>query len=171
MMKKYICYALYDLIAKHLPISYKIGGHIGNLVRVRLAKGFIQYGGENLTIEKGASFGRRISIGNNSGIGINALLDGEIFIGNDVMMGPDVIIYTQNHEFSSIEEPMNKQGFQEEKKVIIGNDVWIGARVIILPGVEIGSGCIIGAGTVVSKSIEPYCVIGGNPAKIIKRRI
>ena len=167
---KYICYFLYNVIAKKLPVSYKFGGKISLKLRNALARGFIKYSGKNITIEKGASFGRRLSIGNNSGVGINALLDGEVIIGNDVMMGPDVIIYTQNHAFQSTDITMNKQGKKKKKKVIIGNDIWIGARVIILPGVEIGDGCIIGAGAVVTKNIPPYSIVGGNPAKILKRR-
>lgn len=167
---KYICYILYNLIAKKLPITYKFGGKIGGFLRRTFAKGFISSAGRNITIEKGASFGRRISIGHNSGIGINALLDGEVIIGNDVMMGPDVIVYTQNHAFDKVDMSMNRQGFQDERKVVIGNDVWIGARVIILPGVNISDGCIIGAGAVVTKDIPPYSIVGGNPAHIIKRR-
>ena len=86
------------------------------------------------------------------------------------MIGPEVIIYTQNHSFDRIDIPMCEQGFQEECKVEIGNDVWIGARVIILPGVKIGNGCVIGAGAVVTKDVPDYCVVGGNPAKILKVR-
>lgn len=169
-MKKYLCYLLYNLIAKHLPVSYKFGGSIGRFCRVFFAKGFIRYGGKKVNIEKGASFGRRVSIGDNSGIGINAILDGEVYIGNNVMMGPEVLVYTQNHEFSRIDIPMNKQGFKDEKKVIIGDDVWIGARVIILPGVKIGNGSILGAGAVITKNVEEYSIVGGNPAKVIKKR-
>lgn len=167
---KYLCYILYKTFAKHLPVSYKIGGKGARKIRSVLAKGFIKHGGKNINIEKGASFGRRLQIGDNSGVGINALLDGEVIIGNNVMMGPDVIIYTQNHEFSSLDIPMCKQGFQNEKKVVIGNDVWIGARVIILPGVTINDGCVIGAGSVVAKSIPKNSIVVGNPARVIKRR-
>lgn len=59
----------------------------------------------------------------------------------------------------------------EEKEVVIGNDVWIGTRVIILPGVTIGDHSIIGAGAVVTKSFPDYSIIGGVPAKLIKSRI
>ena len=85
-------------------------------------------------------------------------------------MGPDCIIYTQNHNFSNISIPMDQQGFQEEKEVIIEDDVWIGGRVIILPGVKIGKGSIIGAGAVVSKNVDPYSIVVGNPARKVKTR-
>jgi maltose O-acetyltransferase len=86
------------------------------------------------------------------------------------MMGPEVLIYTQNHSFSRVDITMDQQGFSEEKKVIIDDDVWIGARVIILPGVKIGRGSVIGAGSVVSKSIPEYSVAVGNPCKVVKLR-
>ena len=62
------------------------------------------------------------------------------------MMGPDVIIYTNSHEFSRTDIPMIKQGYTEHKPVCIGNDVWIGSRVTIMPGVTIGNGVVIGTG-------------------------
>lgn len=65
---------------------------------------------------------------------------------------------------------MNKQGFSEEKPVFIGNDVWIGGHVIILPGVNVGNGSIIGAGSVVTRDVPDYAIVGGNPAQIIKFR-
>ena len=65
---------------------------------------------------------------------------------------------------------MRQQGPQREEPVVIGNDVWIGSRVTILPGVHIGNGVIIGAGAVVSKDIPDYAIVGGNPARILKYR-
>ena len=85
-------------------------------------------------------------------------------------MGPDVQIYTRNHRYDRIDIPMYEQGESEIKEVKIGNDVWIGARSIILPGVTIGDGAVIAAGSIVTKDVESYAVVGGNPAKIIKYR-
>ena len=88
----------------------------------------------------------------------------------DVMMGPEVLIYTSGHEHSRTDIPMIKQGSFEEKRVIIGDDCWIGRRAIIMPGVEIAKGCIIGAGAVVTKNTQPYGIYGGVPAKRMKER-
>jgi maltose O-acetyltransferase len=94
-----------------------------------------------------------------------------VIIGDNVMMGPEVVFYTTRHNNSRTDIPMNMQGIETGIPIVIGNDVWIGRRAIILPGVTIGDGCIIGAGAVVTKSFPPYSVIGGVPAKIVKNRI
>lgn len=86
------------------------------------------------------------------------------------MMGPEVYIYTQNHRFDQLDITMDSQGFGEEKSVVIEDDVWIGSRVTILPGVTVGTGSVIGASSVVTKDIPPYSIACGNPAKIVKSR-
>ena len=86
------------------------------------------------------------------------------------MMGPDVVIMTNSHNFERIDIPMNIQGSAVPKKVVIGNDVWIGTRAIILPGTTIGNGAIIGAGAVVTKDVPEYGIVGGVPAKLIRNR-
>ncbi|UJH67021.1 acyltransferase [Muricauda sp. SCSIO 65647] len=128
--------------------------------------------GKNVNIEQKArfGFGQNIEIGNNSGIGVNSLLPPNTIIGNDVMMAPDCIIYASNHNFSDLDRPMRVQGHTPPLQTIIDDDVWIGGRVIILPGKKIGKGVIIAAGSVVTKNLEPYGIYGGNPAKLIKSR-
>lgn len=85
------------------------------------------------------------------------------------MMGPEVIMYTSNHCFQDTNIPMRKQGMEPLKKIII-DDVWIGARVIILLGVKIGIGSVIGAGAVITKNVLPYSIVGDVPAKVINKR-
>ena len=92
---------------------------------------------------------------------------GDITIGENVMMGPEVVIYQQNHRYDNLDIPMGEQGYTPMESVIIGNDVWIGRRVMIMPGVHIGDGAIIGAGAVVTKDVAPYSIVGGVPAKVI----
>ena len=86
------------------------------------------------------------------------------------MMGPDCIIYTRNHKIDDVTVPMNTQGNAEEKPVTIGDDVWIGGRVIILPGVKIGSHSVVGAGSVVTKDVPEWSIAAGNPATVKKYR-
>lgn len=126
--------------------------------------------GKGVNVERGAEFSRKLKIGDYSGVGVNAMIQGDCTIGNNVMMGPECMIYTINHNFSDAGATIRSQGFGDEKPVSIGNDVWIGARVIILPGVTIGTGAVIGAGAVVTKDVPDYAVVGGNPAKVIKYR-
>lgn len=163
-------YVLYNFFAKNLPSAtsrlkigqQKIRGFCGKLI--------LKECGKNVNIEKGAVFSAKASLGNNSGFGKRALIQGEVKVGDNVMMGPDCIIYTQNHRFDDLETPMIEQGFQEEIPVVIGDDVWIGVRVTILPGVHIGNHTVIAAGAVVTKDIPDYAIAGGVPAKVLKFR-
>lgn len=157
-------------IAKPLPSStskVKMGQRKLRAFATRL---IIRECGKNVNIEKGATFSSRLSIGDNSGVGKRASVQGTVTIGKDVMMGPDCIIYTSNHRFDRTDIPMREQGFYPEEPVVIGDDVWIGGRVIILPGVKIGSHVVIGAGAVVTKDVPDYAIVGGCPAKILKFR-
>lgn len=166
---KSIRLALYYLFASRLPASTLKATHWCRTFRAWILKPLFCHAGKNINIEKGAYLGnpRDISIGDNSGIGVNCQLVGQVSIGNDVMMGPDVVILTSSHAFSDLSLPMWRQKALPCRPVAIGNDVWIGTRVIILPGVVIGDGAIIGAGAVVTKNVPPYAVMGGNPAKLI----
>ncbi len=170
-MKK-IYLGMYYLIARNLPRSGSPMSLGGKHFRAFLAGKLFRSAGKEINIEKGVFFGsgQFVSIGDYSGIGINASIAGEVKIGSYVMMGPEVMIYTYGHQFNDLEKPMIFQGNSQVKPVIIEDDVWIGARVIILPGVTIGRGSIIGAGSVVTKDVPAYAVMGGNPAKIVKMR-
>lgn len=171
-MLRFLCLVLYYGFARHLPPSTWPGGAIYKSVRYAICRHLFASCGKDVNVESGAFFhsGRQISIGDHSGIGIKAELNGPVQIGRDVMMGPNVKIYTQNHRFDRTDIPMRLQGFTPPAKVQIDNDVWIGSTVLILPGVHIQSGCVIAAGSVVTKSTDPYQVIAGNPARAVKER-
>ena len=154
------------IFAKKLPLSnskYSLGS---KKIRYFLAKHLIDSIGVNVNIEKGATFSNSIKIGNNSGLGVRCEIYGEVEIGDNVMMGPDVIIYTQNHSFRRKDCLIIDQQYSDIQKVTIGDDVWIGRRVIILPGVNVGKGAVIGAGAVVAKDIPEYAIAVGNPVVI-----
>lgn len=165
------CLVLYYGIAKHLPASTNKYFAWCRSLRRSLCKRVFSGCGKDANIEKGAVFGNGdgIYIGERSGIGVNCSIRGPLVIGDDVMMGPDVVILTHTHVTSRIDIPMGQQG-GEIRPVTVGNDVWIGMRSIIMPGVKIGNGVIIGAGAVVTKDIPDYAVVGGVPAKIIRFR-
>jgi maltose O-acetyltransferase len=113
----------------------------------------------------------RISIGRNTHVTNRVILDGYggLTIGDDSLIGFESIIMTHTHQHQDIETPIHLQGFYD-KAVQIGNDVWIGTRVIVHPGVTIGDGAVIGSGAVVTKSIPAYAVAAGVPARVIGKR-
>ncbi len=171
-LKRFLFCLLYYGFGQYLPASTTPVGDSFKKIRFIICKPLFKSCGQNVNIEHRAFFhsGKDIEIGNHSGIGINAHLSGKITLGDYVMMGRDVVIMTRNHEFSRTDIPMAQQGFREERPVVIGNDVRIGDRVIILAGVHVGEGTIIGAGSVVTKNIPSYVMVAGIPAKVIKMR-
>lgn len=164
---------LYYGLAKKMPSSDSPLSFGAKKIRAHICSNIFDQTGSHINIEKNVFFGggHGISIGDDSGIGLNARIQGPLTIGKGVMMGPDVLIYTRNHEVSRTDIYMIEQGDTEPNPVMIEDDVWIGARAVILPGVTIGKGAIIAAGAVVSKSVEAYDIVGGVPAKVIKNRL
>ncbi|MDY3243109.1 MAG: acyltransferase [Candidatus Limiplasma sp.] len=160
----------YDLIAVHLPASHQKWSFGAKRLRAFCARHMLTSCGENVNVERHARFGRGVTLGDRSGIGINASIGEQTHIGSDVMMGPDCVIYTRNHRFDRLDIPMREQGYGPVEPVEIGDDCWIGGRVTILPGVHVGNGAVIAAGAVVTKDVPPYAVVGGVPAKIIYNR-
>lgn len=170
-VNKIFCLAAYYCFAKYLPQSASRMTHWTRGLRRAICRPIFDYCGENVNIESGANFGNGggISLGSGSGLGINCSVRGPLQIGKNVMMGPDVTILTHTHIIDRTDIPMGQQG-SEIKGVSIGDDVWIGMRVIIMPGVKIGNGVAIGAGAVVTKDVPDYAIVGGVPAKIIRYR-
>jgi maltose O-acetyltransferase len=94
-----------------------------------------------------------------------------IEIGNDVIIAKDVSLISGDHQFANIRVKINEQGMRVgDAPIVIGNDVWIGEKAIILKGVIVGDGSVIGAGSVVTKNIPEFSVVAGNPAKVIRQR-
>ncbi len=169
---RFLYLILYYFIARHLPGSDSLYSLGAKKIRYALCKELFDKVGKNANIEHGAFFGsgKGIEIGDFSGLGINCRVAGPLKIGKYLMMGPDVLIYTSNHEIGSTDTPMIFQGDTPKKAVIIEDDVWIGARTIILPGITIYKGAVVAAGAVVTKDVPSYAIVGGNPARVLKYR-
>lgn len=172
-LKKWFFFIIYYYIARKLPISNYPGGGLGKSLRYITSKRLFRKCGENVNVERGADFlfGDTIEIGDRSGIGVDAWIRAEIIIGKDVMMGPQVIIYGKYHAFERIDVPMMEQGMAEFRPIVIEDDVWIGARSIILQNLTIGKGAIIAAGSVVTRDVAPYTIVAGNPASLVRHRV
>lgn len=153
---------------------------IGDHVEINaLSKKGIQMG-NNVSIHRNTiiectgvirNLGEGLVIGNNVGIAQNCFIQvrGNVTIGNDVMFGPGVSVFSEEHGFDQPDIPMIDQP-ETRKDVVIGNNVWIGTRAIILGGVTVGEGSVIAAGAVVRESVPAFSVVAGVPAKIIRSR-
>ena len=113
-------------------------------------------------------YGNKISLGKNVFINSNCcFMDGaKISIGDNVFIGPSCGFYTANHP---LDYQTRNQGVEQALPISIGNNVWLGSNVIVLPGVKIGDGCVIGAGSVVTKDIEANSVAVGIPCNVIRK--
>ena len=109
-----------------------------------------------------------VTIGDYTRIGIHNTIIGPVCIGNHVNLAQSITITALNHNFEDASKRIDEQGIST-KPVVIGDDVWIGANALILPGVTIGSHCVVAAGAVVTKDVPDNCVVGGVPAKVIKK--
>lgn len=106
----------------------------------------------------------------NSNVMINADIGGTILIGDWVIIAPNVVIRASGHIFSDPDRPIRLQG-HKPGKIIIEDDVWIGANAVILQDIKLGHGAIVGAGAVVTHDVEPYQIVAGVPAKVIGSRL
>lgn len=128
--------------------------------------------GWDVTVHAGVSFGSGVDveIADYSSLNRDCWIANDTVIGKDVMMGPEIVILSASHSFSRVDIPMREQGAPPRRPVSIGDDVWIGTRSIILPGVHIGSHAIVGAGSVVTKNVDEWAIVAGNPAALIRYR-
>jgi len=166
---------LYYGFAQYLPKSNRPLGRLSMHIRSKLCHKIFVFCGEKLVVENKVYFGngKDITIGDEVGLGSNFKTMNRILkIGNNLMMGEDVLFLGGGHKFDRLDIPMGHQLSESKTPLTIEDDVWIGARAIILPGCRhIGKGVIVGAGSVVTGDIPDYAVVGGNPARIIKYRI
>lgn len=142
--------------------------------------------GRNVNIEGNVCFAERIILDDNvevrnrtkeqsyiaSDVSINrnTVIRGKFSIGEHVSIAPNCMIIGANHRFSDVTKLIKEQGV-ETKGIIIESDVWIGANCCVLDGVTIGRGSVIGAGSIVTKSIPPMSLAVGNPCRVIKQRV
>ncbi len=163
-------YTLRDFL---LGILRMIPSSIGVALRLIILPPFFKSCGKGFLVKEGVifKFPENIKIGNHVGISEYTLIDGDggISIGNFVRIASHVSVISFEHNYQRTNAPIKFQG-KTKKKVIIEDDVWIGSGVRVLAGVKIGKGSIIGANSVVTKTIPPLSIAIGLPARVIKRR-
>lgn len=109
-----------------------------------------------------------VVIGDHTRIGIHNTIIGPVTIGNHVNLAQGITVTALNHNFDDSDKRIDEQGVSTSQ-VVIGDDVWIGANAVVLPGVTIGTHCIVAAGAVVTKDVPSHSLVAGVPAKIIKK--
>jgi maltose O-acetyltransferase len=166
------CAVLYYGFARYLPVSNRPYAFGSRRIRYHVCRPMFASCGHNVNVEHGADIGsgRHISIGNNSGIGLGAYISGPVEIGANVIMGPGVVLLAINRVYGDVTRPVITQGYEEPATIVIGDDVWIGANVVILPGRRIHDGAVIGAGSVVTDDVPAGAVVAGNPARPIRSK-
>lgn len=161
---------LYYLPSPYLPII----GNISSRVRAICLNFINKKISRNATIGKHCYFGNpnNLCIKAGSSIGNNfSMHNAKVSIDTNVMIASDVNIWGGGHYTDDTSIPMIQQGNKERTELFICDDVWIGARVtIIAKNYSIGKGAVIGAGSVITKSVPPFAIVAGNPARIIKMR-
>jgi acetyltransferase-like isoleucine patch superfamily enzyme len=130
--------------------------------------------GDDCALSSGAvlmSFGGSISLGSFCSVNPLAVLYGHggLNIGNFVRIASQAIIVPANHRFSDTETPICRQG-ETRRGIVIEDDVWVACGVRVLDGVRIGTGSILAAGAVVNRSVPPFSIVGGVPARVLKKR-
>ena len=165
--------SLYTTIQRARRFSFKF--FISPIIKHSFAKC-----GKNVTLPtKGSYIGiENIHLGDRVVLGANVIIlstRAKLYIGDDVMFGPNVTVITGDHRLDIKGRPMisirdDEKLPENDQDIIIENDVWIGANATILKGVTIHTGSVISAGAVVTKDVEPYTIVGGVPAKTIKKR-
>ncbi len=162
---------IYEILARNITDdfwAYPLN-RLGQRLRVICIRGFVQQCGKGLKIGPNVTLSWENVIGDNVTINANCKLQG-CRIDDYALIAPECYCVIRNHEYRAPDIPIVNQGYTTECPPHIGRDVWIGARVLLLPGITLGEGSIIAAGAVVNSDTEPYSIVGGVPAKRIGYR-
>lgn len=163
--------ATYELIARRLP-GHNFGGLISRWssnFRVFCARRFILACGTNIFLGPNVTLSFSSEIGSHVEINENCYMQG-CKIGDYALIGPWCYSIIRHHKYKDPNIPVILQGYTSNNPPLIGRDVWIGARVMLLPGIKLGEGSVIAAGAIVTHDVAPFAVVAGIPAREIGRR-
>lgn len=160
--------------------TQKLKRGLYRITYARVIKNSFARCGGNVTVPEHCSFSgiKNIFVGDDVSFGEYTTIlttRAKVYLENHIMFGPSVTIVTGNHRINALGKYMSEinDSMKEEaddEDIYIKDDVWIGCNAVILKGVTIGEGAVIAAGTIVSRDVPPYAVVGGNPAKVLKYR-
>lgn len=177
-IKEYIIFCTYESRFRKIGDNCRIGKNFVFHDEDCIEIGDNFYAGDYLVLEAwkeyhGIKYSPRLKIGNNAVFTnyIQISCINEVIIGNNVLLGHAVYISDNNHgkcNSDALKTPAVERELYSKGPVKIGDNVWIGRHVCVMPGVTIGDNCIIGANSVVTKDIPRNCVVAGSPAKIIR---
>lgn len=172
LMLRKLLLLVYYTVGTKFPTQPVPGWRLGYALRRRLVCALVESCGKNIVVKQSAYLGSFVNfkIGDYSQIGHKARIGPNVTLGNNVVMGPEVILMTTAHAFENPLVPIRLQGALPVRPIVIGDDVWLGTRVIVLPGVTIGSGAVVGAGCIVTKDVPSMAIVAGNPARVIRQR-
>ncbi|MHB0755070.1 acyltransferase [Polaribacter sp. M15] len=155
------------------PFYHKKGK--GAIVRPRTRMDVVPWNkfelGEDSTIEDFSAINNGVGnviIGDRTKIGLSNTIIGPVIIGNDIRLAQNITLSGLNHNYEDISVPIHVQGVSTSP-IVIEDNSWIGANVVVVAGVTIGKHCIVAAGSIVTKDIPPYSVAVGNPARVLKQ--
>ena len=169
---KAICYVGYYFFAYHLPENQWVGGSLWNALRVFFARPMLRECGKDIHIDRHVNFGKgdSLTLKDHSGLGAYSKLIGDITLERWAATSFDIFITAYGRKMDRTDIHILYQGKVPDEPVILGEGTVLFASVIILPGVHTGEGCVIGAAAVVTRDVPPYCVVAGNPARVVKWR-
>lgn len=163
-------------------ILYKVLNYPEQINKNVLTSGFsrglqnVKFEGKNAIADR-CNFSGNVKLGYGTTLGYNNILFGDVTLGRYCQIGFDVAFHSTNHPSKYMTTYINKNLFngelaqlKEKNKIVVGHDVWIGHNAIIVGNITVGNGAIIAAGSVVTKDVEPYSIVGGVPARKIKSR-
>ncbi len=155
------------------PFYHKKGK--GAIVRPRTRMDVVPWNkfelGEDSTIEDFSAINNGVGnviIGDRTKIGLSNTIIGPVIIGNDIRLAQNITLSGLNHNYEDVNLPIHVQGVSTSP-IVIEDNSWIGANVVVVAGVTIGKHCIVAAGSIVTKNIPPYSVAVGNPARVLKQ--
>ena len=156
---------LYLTFFSHLPDRPRYVRSWRTSVVSRFAPGVSRYA----NINRRASIGFGAEIAERAGVGRGSCVPSGVSLGSHVTMGPEVMFIVGDHPIPPRHKPFRSRG-PVTTRIFVGEDAFIGARATILPGVRIGDGAVIGAGSVVTRDVQAFTVVAGNPARVLRVR-